>query len=89
MVEIIIITTIALSVAIIIPFYRVAAGPTVYDRILGVAVIGTKAIVLILLVGFIYDRFDMFIDIALAYALLNFIGTIAIAKYLERKELEH
>lgn len=88
MVEIIIITTIALSVAIIIPFYRVAAGPTVYDRILGVAVIGTKAIVLILLVGFIYDRFDMFIDIALAYALLNFIGTIAIAKYLERKELE-
>lgn len=89
MVEIIIMTTIALSVAIIIPFYRVAAGPTVYDRILGVGVMGTKAIVLITLVGFIFDRFDMFIDIALAYALLNFIGTVAIAKYLERKGIEH
>ncbi|MDI6765346.1 MAG: monovalent cation/H+ antiporter complex subunit F [Bacteroidota bacterium] len=89
MVEIIIMTTIALSVAMVIPFYRVAVGPTVYDRILGVGVMGTKAIVLITLVGFIFDRFDMFIDIALAYALLNFIGTVAVAKYLERKGIEH
>lgn len=82
------ITTMALAIAIIIPFYRVAVGPTVYDRILGSGVIGTKTIVLISLVGYLFDRFDMFVDIVLAYALLNFIGVIAIAKYLERKEAQ-
>ncbi len=82
------ITTTILALAIIIPFYRVAVGPTVYDRILGSGVIGTKTIVLISLVGYLFDRFDMFVDIVLAYALLNFIGVIAIAKYLERKEAQ-
>ncbi|RCK76519.1 MAG: Multisubunit Na+/H+ antiporter, MnhF subunit [Ignavibacteriae bacterium] len=82
------ITTMALAIAIIIPFYRVAVGPTVYDRILGSGVIGTKTIVLISLVGYLFNRFDMFVDIVLAYALLNFIGVIAIAKYLERKEAQ-
>lgn len=82
------ITTTILAIAIIIPFYRVAVGPTVYDRILGSGVIGTKTIVLISLVGYLFDRFDMFVDIVLAYALLNFIGVIAIAKYLERKEAQ-
>lgn len=84
--NILLITTFILAAALVIPFYRVAVGPTVYDRILGSGVIGTKTIVLISLVGFIFDRFDMFVDIVLAYALLNFIGVVAIAKYLERKE---
>ncbi|MDP2207672.1 MAG: monovalent cation/H+ antiporter complex subunit F [Bacteroidota bacterium] len=84
--NILLITTFILAAALVIPFYRVAVGPTVYDRILGAGVIGTKTIVLISLVGFIFDRFDMFVDIVLAYALLNFIGVVAIAKYLERKE---
>jgi multicomponent Na+:H+ antiporter subunit F len=84
--NILLITTFILAVALVIPFYRVAMGPTVYDRILGSGVIGTKTIVLISLVGFLFDRFDMFVDIVLAYALLNFIGVVAIAKYLERKE---
>lgn len=82
------ITTLILTIAIVIPFYRVAVGPTVYDRILGAGVIGTKTIVLISLVGYLFDRFDMFVDIVLAYALLNFIGVVAIAKYLERKEAQ-
>lgn len=82
------ITTMILAIAIIIPFYRVATGPTVYDRILGASVIGTKTIVLISLVGYLFERFDMFVDIVLAYALLNFIGVVAIAKYLERKEAQ-
>lgn len=80
--------TILLAIAIVIPFYRVAYGPTVYDRILGAGVIGTKTIVLISLVGYIFNRIDMFIDIVLAYALLNFIGTVAIAKLLESKGIE-
>jgi multicomponent Na+:H+ antiporter subunit F len=49
---------------------------------LGAGTIATKTMVLILLIGFVFGRIDMFIDITLAYATLNFIGTIAIAKYL-------
>jgi multicomponent Na+:H+ antiporter subunit F len=70
-----------LTIIIIIPFYRVVKGPTLFDRLLGVGAIGTKTLVLICLVGFVYGRIDMFIDITLAYAVLNFIGNIAIAKY--------
>ena len=72
---------VVLTLIIIIPFYRVIAGPTLFDRLLGVGAIGTKTLVLICLVGFVYGRIDMFIDITLAYAILNFIGNIAIAKY--------
>ena len=64
-------------------FYRVIVGPTLYDRMLAASVIGTTNIVLIAVVGFIFERPDMFVDLAIAYALLNFIGTAAIARYLE------
>ena len=67
----------------IVNFYRVIAGPTLFDRMLAASVIGTTNIVLIAVVGFIFERPEMFVDLALAYALLNFIGTVAIARYLE------
>lgn len=70
-----------LAVIIIIPFYRVLKGPTVFDRLLGVGAIGTKTLVLICLVGYVFGRIEMFIDIALAYAVLNFISVLAIAKF--------
>ena len=74
--------TIVLTVIIFIPLYRVVKGPTIFDRMLGTGAIGTKTMVLILAIGFIFNRFDMFVDITLAYAVLNFIGAIAIAKFL-------
>lgn len=74
--------SVILTIIIFIPLYRVIAGPTLYDRMLGAGTIATKTMVLILLIGFVFGRIDMFIDITLAYATLNFIGTIAIAKYL-------
>ncbi|MBE0607320.1 MAG: pH regulation protein F [Deltaproteobacteria bacterium] len=74
--------TVVLTVIIFIPLYRVVQGPTVYDRMLGAGAIGTKTMVLILVIGMVFRRFDMFVDITLAYAVLNFIGTIAIAKFL-------
>ena len=74
--------TLLLTVIIFIPLYRVVKGPTIFDRMLGAGAIGTKTMVLILTIGLIYKRFDMFIDIALAYGALNFIGIIAIAKFL-------
>jgi len=63
--------------------YRVIWGPTVFDRIMGVNVIGTKTTILLIIVGVIYRRLDMFVDIALAYALLNFITTIASSRYFQ------
>ncbi len=74
--------SVILAIIILIPFYRIYKGPTIYDRMLGAGAIGTKTLVLICLIGFIYGRFDMFLDITLAYAVLNFIGVVAIAKYL-------
>ncbi len=79
----------ALAVAALIPFYRVIHGPTVFDRLLGAGVVGTKTVVITCLFGALYGRLDMFLDLALAYAILNFVGLIAIEKYYcsrERRE---
>lgn len=64
--------------------YRLAAGPTVFDRLLGVSGLGTKTTLVLLLVGLVYGRLDMFVDISVAYALLSFVGSLAAARYLER-----
>ncbi len=63
--------------------YRVIWGPTVFDRIMGVNVIGTKTTIMLIIIGVIYHRLEMFVDIALAYALLNFITTIAASRYFQ------
>jgi multicomponent Na+:H+ antiporter subunit F len=70
---------------VLLCLYRVSFGPGVLNRIAGICAIGTKALVILLLMGFIYNRVEMFIDISMVYALLNFIGTITAAKYLEMK----
>jgi multicomponent Na+:H+ antiporter subunit F len=77
--------SVVLTVIIFIPLYRVLVGPTLYDRLLGAGAIATKTMVLILVIGLVFNRLDMFIDITMAYAILNFIGTIAIAKYLDTR----
>jgi multicomponent Na+:H+ antiporter subunit F len=74
---------IGLTVIIAIPFYRVLKGPTVFDRLLGVGAIGTKTMVIICFIGLLFDRLDMFIDIALVYAILTFITVVMISKYFE------
>jgi multicomponent Na+:H+ antiporter subunit F len=62
--------------------YRVVVGPRAGGRIIAVNVIGTKTVVLLVLIGFMYKSL-YFVDVALVYALFNFIMTLAIAKYLE------
>ena len=64
--------------------FRVLIGPTTIDRIVAVNVIGTKTTVLLIIIGQIYDRVDMFVDFALAYALLNFVGSLAAARYFNK-----
>ena len=72
--------------AAVVPcLYRVLRGPTIIDRIIGVNVIGTKTIAIILLLGCIFDRVEFFVDIAIVYALISFVGTLALSKYFERK----
>ena len=67
-------------IASFVSLYRGIEGPGIFNRIIAVNVIGTKTIVLLVLIGFIYERPDFF-DIALVYALLNFIMTIAATRY--------
>ena len=66
--------------------YRIAVGPTTLDRIVAANVIGTKTAVMLLIIGTVFGRVGMFIDFALAYALLNFTGSIAAARFLHRSK---
>jgi multicomponent Na+:H+ antiporter subunit F len=65
---------------------RAITGPTVYDRILAINVLGTKTVLLLALLAFISGRLDV-LDIALAYALINFIGVIAVLRFFEYGDL--
>ena len=74
--------TVAVLVTMALAIFRSIKGPTVYDRILAVNAFGTLTVVLISVYGFLNVRPD-FLDLALVYALINFIGTIAVSKYVE------
>ena len=73
----------------LLPLFRALRGPTVPDRLLGVNAIGSKTTVLLILIGLLYRRVDMFVDIALAYALLNFIAVLAASRYFQKKKGLH
>jgi len=77
---------IIIGATILVCAYRAIFGPGTFNRIVAANVIGTKAIVLLIVVGYIIER-PQFIDIALMYAAIAFIGTIIVAKYAERGEL--
>ncbi len=73
--------SIAILCLVLLCLYRVVRGPGILNRIIGANVIGTKTIALILFIGVLFERVEFFIDIALVYALINFIGTLAFSKY--------
>ena len=75
-----------LSLLILISLYRAVFGPTVLDRLIGVNAVGSKTIGLLILIGLVYQRVDMFVDIALAYAMLNFIAVLAAARYFQKRK---
>ena len=72
-----------LTVLMLVYLYRVIRGPSVFDRVLGLNGISTKAIVLLVVIGTVFERVDMFVDISTGYALLNLVGALAVAKFLE------
>ena len=74
-----------LTVLMLVYLFRVVRGPTVFDRVLGLNGISTKAIVLLVVIGTVFERVDMFVDISTGYALLNLVGALGIAKFLEER----
>ena len=74
-------TTIAILLTMGLAIARMCLGPTIYDRILAVNMFGTKTVLLIAVLGYLTGRPE-FLDIALVYTLINFIGTIAVLKFL-------
>ena len=79
------VATIAVIVAMALALARAFLGPTVYDRVLAVNAIGTKTVLLIAVLGFLAGRPE-FLDIALLYALINFISVIAMLKFYRYAE---
>ncbi len=76
----------ALFIAMVLVLVRLYAGPTLYDRVLAVNSFGTHTVLFIGVIGFLTGRPD-FLDIALLYALINFVGTIAILKYFRYRAI--
>ena len=77
-----VVAVIAVLVTMLLALTRALLGPSIYDRILAANMFGTKALLLIAVLGFLTGRPE-FLDIALAYALINFVTTIAVMKFFK------
>ncbi|MBN1843311.1 MAG: pH regulation protein F [Deltaproteobacteria bacterium] len=84
--NIFIFSSLYLAFLMLLSLYRGVFGPTVVDRMIGVNAIGSKTAVLLILIGLVYHRVDMFVDIALAYAMLNFIAVLAASRYFQKRK---
>lgn len=80
--KLLIFSTLFLSATIFICMFRAVRGPSAADRLIAINVIGTKTIVLILIVSFLLNE-TYFVDVAIVYALISFLSSIVIAKFIE------
>jgi multicomponent Na+:H+ antiporter subunit F len=80
------VTTVAILVTILLALLRGLLGPTVYDRILGLNMVATKIVLLIAVSGFLTGRPE-FLDLGLLYALISFIGLLAVLRFSKYGEL--
>jgi len=78
------VVTTATLVTMALALGRALLGPTVYDRVLAANMFGTKTVLLLSVIAFLYGRPD-FLDLALAYALINFIGVLAVLEFIRRR----
>lgn len=74
---------VAILITMALALVRALKGPTVFDRILAINMFGTKTVLLIAVIAFLSGRMDM-LDISLVYALINFIGVVAVLKLVEQ-----
>lgn len=80
------IVSIAILVTMGLAIVRALLGPSVYDRVLAVNVFGTKTALLLAVVAFLYGRPD-FLDLALTYALINFVGVLAVLEFFQKRSV--
>ena len=78
----ILIGVIALTFMMLVFLFK---GNSVYDKLIGILVMSTKIILVLILIGFVDGRRDMYIDIAISYGILGFMGSVIIAKFLGQK----
>ena len=78
---------VAVVIIIGLMLQRVFQGPTIFDRMNGLGVIGADTILLLVLFGYVDGRPDMYVDIAISYAILGFICSVIVAKYLGGKNV--
>ncbi|MEM8987565.1 MAG: monovalent cation/H+ antiporter complex subunit F [Pseudomonadota bacterium] len=76
----------AMVAAMVLTLARLFAGPTLYDRVLAANAFGTKTVLLLGVMGYVMGRPD-FLDISILYALINFVGTIAILKFFRYRAM--
>lgn len=79
-----ILVSIAILVTMVLALVRALLGPTVYDRVLAVNVFGTKTVLLLSVIAFLTGRPD-FLDLALAYALINLVGILAVLEFFQQR----
>ncbi len=80
------VVTIATLITMGLALARALIGPSVYDRVLAVNMFGTKTVLLVAVIAFLFGRPD-FLDLALAYALINFIGVLAVLEFFRNRTL--
>jgi multicomponent Na+:H+ antiporter subunit F len=79
-----IVVSIAILITMVLALVRALKGPSVYDRVLAVNVFGTKTVLLLAVIAFLYGRPD-FLDLALAYALINMVGILAVLEFFQNR----
>jgi multicomponent Na+:H+ antiporter subunit F len=78
--------SIAILVTMTLAIIRALRGPSLYDRVLAVNMFGTKTVLLVSVAAYLLGRPD-FLDLALAYALINFIGVLAVLEFFQTRAL--
>ncbi len=78
------VVAIAILITMVLAIIRALVGPSIYDRVLAVNMFGTKTTLLLAVVAFLYGRAD-FLDLALAYALINLVGVLAVLEFFESR----
>ncbi len=79
-----IVVSLAILMTMVLALVRALRGPTVYDRVLAVNLFGTKTALLLAVIAFLFNRPD-FLDLALAYALINLVGVLAVLEFIQSK----
>jgi multicomponent Na+:H+ antiporter subunit F len=82
------VASLAILLTMALALARALLGPTGYDRVLAVNMFGTKTVLLLAVIALLYGRED-FLDLALAYALINFIGVLAVLNFVQQHALRH